>query len=528
MPTFNDFRIQTRFSVLLMTLCLGFVLFGVTAYVTLEKLKVNGPLYQRIIQNKDLVADILPPPAYVLESYLVCLQLGRQPSSTPIEQLVSRLNDLRRDYDSRFRFWQGAQLEGPLVELLLVKSHEAVQAFYGVAFDELVPAVTRGEPQGIDAALQRLETHYARHRAVIDRVVELANARASADETQAKEADAAALRLLMTIFSLALGVSVLLMWLITRSVISPVSAAARAARTFATGDLRQTVQPQGKDETAQLLTALGDMRDNLSRLVLHARQSSESVAQASVQIASGNADLIDRTSHQASSLRQATSSMEALGVTVRHTADNAQRASALAQHAAEVAVHGRNVVAEVVGTMGAIQASSRRMADIVGLIDGLAFQTNLLSLNAAVEAARAGERGRGFAVVAGEVRQLAARSAEAAKEVRALIQSSDAQIGQGASRAGVAGQAMGDVVSEIQSLAALVHDISAASHEQRTGVAQLAVAVQQIDRSTQQNSVLVEQMASAAAGLRHEASDLVQQVSSFQVGDTVPGPQSRS
>jgi methyl-accepting chemotaxis protein len=519
MPAFNDFRIKTRFSALLVIFFLGFVLFGATAYLTLEKLKVNGPLYQRIVQNKDLVADILPPPAYVLESYLVCLQLGRSRDTAQQAQLAERLTTLRQDYDTRHAFWQGAALDEPLGNLMLVQSHEAVQAFYRIAFDELLPAVQRQDATAVEAAIEALEARYEAHRATIDRVVALANERAAADESLAQATDTASLRLLVVIFCLSLGVSLALMLLITRSVVSPVSAAARLAQTFAAGDLRQPVRPEGRDETAQLLASLGEMRDNLSSLVLHARLSSEAVALASAEIASGNADLSGRTSSQASALQEAAASMEELGATVRHNAENALQASERARQATDVAVRGRQVVTQVVDTMAAIHASSQQIADIVTVIDGIAFQTNILALNAAVEAARAGEAGRGFAVVAGEVRQLAVRSAQAAREVKGLIAASNARVDRGAALAGEAGQAMVDVVGEIQGVAALVGEISTASGEQSAGVSQLAIAVQQIDRSTQQNSALVEQMVAAAAGLNQQAGELVQKVSAFQVAE---------
>ncbi|HEV6964146.1 methyl-accepting chemotaxis protein [Roseateles sp.] len=519
MVTFSHYRIGTRFSALLVIFFLGFALFGAAAFHTLDRLKVNGALYQRIVQTKDLVADILPPPEYILESYLVCLQLARATEPAAQSQLVERLKGLRKDYLARHEFWAQARLDAPLAGLLLDTANQPVEAFYRTAFDDLAPAIQHGDKAAAEAAMGRLEAAYEVHRAAIDQVVEIANRRAVADEAEARESNESATWTMGAIFAASLGASLLLVALITRSVVGPVGDAVRVARTFASGDLRQAVHPQGRDETAQLMGALGEMRDSLSDLVHRVRNSSETVAHASAEIAHGNADLSARTESQASSLQQAAASMEQLGSTVRHNADNASEASLLAQTAAGVAVQGGRVVAEVVATMRDIHGASQRIADITGVIDGIAFQTNILALNAAVEAARAGEEGRGFAVVAAEVRSLATRSAEAAKQIRGLIEDSVERVEKGAGLADRAGQAMGEVVGEIQRVAHIVGEISVASSEQSTGVSQLGLAIHQLDRVTQQNSALVEEMAAAASGLSGQAAELVRMVTTFKLAD---------
>ena len=304
---------------------------------------------------------------------------------------------------------------------------------------------------------------------------------------------------------------------ITRAVTRPAGHAVRAARAIAAGDLTTDVPPGGKDEMGQLLTALRDMRDSLARVVSGVRGNAEGVASASSQIASGNNDLSARTEQQASALEETAASMEELGSTVRQNADNARQANQLAVSASTVAVQGGDVVAEVVETMKGINASSNKIADIISVIDGIDFQTNILALNAAVEAARAGEQGRGFAVVASEVRSLAGRSAEAAKEIKLLITASVERVEQGTLLVDKAGATMTEVVASIRRVTDIMGEISAASSEQSAGVGQVGEAVTQMDQATQQNAALVEEMAAAASALNAQAGELVNAVAVFKL-----------
>jgi methyl-accepting chemotaxis protein len=274
---------------------------------------------------------------------------------------------------------------------------------------------------------------------------------------------------------------------------------------------------QGNDEISDLLRSLTTMQENLVSLVAKVRQGSESVANASSEIASGNNDLSARTEQQAAALQQTASSMSELGSTVENSANSARQASQLATNASSVAVRGGEVVGQVVETMKGINESSRKIADIISVIDGIAFQTNILALNAAVEAARAGEQGRGFAVVASEVRALAGRSADAAKEIKTLISASVERVEYGSTLVDQAGSTMNEVVAAIRRVTDIVGEISASSAEQSSGVAQVGQAVNQIDQATQQNAALVEEMAAAASGLKNQALDLVNAVSVFKL-----------
>ena len=324
---------------------------------------------------------------------------------------------------------------------------------------------------------------------------------------------------LMAVVS-ALGV-VIAVWL-SRQIVNPLHRAVTLAEQVADGDLSQHIAISGKDEIATLLRALQVMQSNLARLVVNVRQGSESVATASSEIAQGNNDLSMRTEQQASAIQQTASSMEQLSATVKQNADSAHQANQLAVKASTVAVEGGSVVSQVVETMKGINESSRQISDIIQVIDGIAFQTNILALNAAVEAARAGEQGRGFAVVASEVRSLAGRSAEAAKEIKSLINASVERVDQGSLLVDKAGATMTEVVSSIRRVTDIMGEISAASTEQATGVANVGTAITQMDHTTQQNAALVEEMAAAASSLRGQAQELVQTVAAFKTADNGP------
>ncbi|MFG6463056.1 methyl-accepting chemotaxis protein [Roseateles sp. DXS20W] len=304
---------------------------------------------------------------------------------------------------------------------------------------------------------------------------------------------------------------------ITRSITVPVQRASEAVRAVAGGDLTLRVHSSGRDELGQLLSMLDDMTQNLARMVSGVRQGCEQLNVAAAEIAQGNADLSARTESQASSLEQTAASVEQMAAQIKANADNARQADQLANRASEVAQQGGTAVGEVVDTMDGISAASRKIGDIIGTIDGIAFQTNILALNAAVEAARAGEQGRGFAVVAGEVRLLAQRSAEAAKEIKSLIGDSVTKVESGSAQVLTARETIGQMVNEVRRVTDLVGEITVSSREQSEGVGQINAAVSQLDQATQQNAALVEQTAAAAESMRTQTGRLVEAVAAFRV-----------
>ncbi|MBP6599886.1 MAG: MCP four helix bundle domain-containing protein [Giesbergeria sp.] len=322
--------------------------------------------------------------------------------------------------------------------------------------------------------------------------------------------------LMLALAGMGLLVGIVLSVGITRSITLPLHRAVGLARTVAGGDLSSRIEVTGSDETSELLQALRDMNDNLSGIVLRVRSGSESIATATGQIAAGNTDLSARTEEQAAALEQTTASIGELAGTIKQNYEYGKNANQIADSAAQVAVKGGEMVTQVVHTMEAINHSSRKIADIIGVIDGIAFQTNILALNAAVEAARAGEQGRGFAVVASEVRSLAGRSATAAKEIKGLIDSSVSDVTAGCQQVEQAGATMDEIVVSVRRVADIMNEISLASQDQSDGMAQINQAMAQMDQVTQSNAALVEEAAAAAQSLEHQAHGLVDAVSVFK------------
>lgn len=353
----------------------------------------------------------------------------------------------------------------------------------------------------------------------IERLVEI-NEKGVKASTAAAEATYTSSRLyILGIVAVCIAAALGLALWISRVISRPLNEAVGVAQRVAGGDLTATIRPGGADETGQLLAALKSMNDNLQNIVGEVRSGTDTIVTASGEIASGNLDLSSRTEQQAGSLEETASAMEELTSTVSQNAENARQANQLAMTASEVAVAGGNVVGQVVDTMGSINASSKRIVDIISVIDGIAFQTNILALNAAVEAARAGEQGRGFAVVASEVRSLAQRSASAAKEIKMLIDDSVAKVSTGSKLVEQAGATMEEVVSSVRRVTDIVSEITAASQEQSDGIGQINLAITQMDKVTQQNAALVEEAAAAAQSMQEQAVRLTQVVGTFKLND---------
>ena len=309
----------------------------------------------------------------------------------------------------------------------------------------------------------------------------------------------------------------LISWLLIRSITRPLLGAVSLANTVASGDLTSHIEIKSRDETGKMMQALKDMNDSLVKIVGNVRTSVDAITVSAKEIAAGNSDLSQRTEEQASSLQETASSMEELSATVKHNAENAKQANQLSLGARDVALKGGDIVSKVVTTMASINDSSNKIVDIISVIEGIAFQTNILALNAAVEAARAGEQGRGFAVVASEVRNLAQRSAAAAKEIKSLIGDSVDKVETGSKQVDQAGETMQEIVSAVKRVTDIMSEIAAASNEQSAGIEQVNQAIIQMDEVTQQNAALVEQAAAAAEAMQEQAGTLMEAVSIFKL-----------
>ncbi|WP_353178573.1 methyl-accepting chemotaxis protein [Delftia acidovorans] len=462
----------------------------------LQSLKDNANVSARVVRNLALITD----PAQMAEE------------SRRLDEVVARNGLVMKELDQRLQTEQARRLfadirqaRQPFVETMR-QAGDLGLANQGDAARDLIMGRLR--------SLQT--TYFDAVEALVD--YQKAQTQATVDGSLRRVAEDGVAMLVLTLLAAALGG--LVAWMITRTVKQQLggepSYAAGVARQIAQGDLSVRVQLAAGD-TSSLLRAMEDMRAGLARVVADVRQSSESIATGASQIASGNADLSQRTEEQASNLEQTAASMEEMNATVKLNADTVRTATQLAASSSQAATGGGKIVDRVVATMEQITASSRKIEDIIGVIDSIAFQTNILALNAAVESARAGEQGRGFAVVASEVRSLAQRSAGAAKEIKALIGESVSKVDEGSGLVGEAGSAMQDIVRQAQQVADLIGEIGAATAEQADGVAQVGDAVVQLDQVTQQNAALVEESAAAAASLNAQAARLVDLVSLFKL-----------
>ncbi|MDO8065405.1 methyl-accepting chemotaxis protein [Janthinobacterium sp. SUN206] len=446
----------------------------------------------------------------------------------------------------RTRAWNNIEAGRKLYEPLPQTPEEAVlwQRFQGEwtawkADDDKVRAILRQLADNRDEARQKelfvgFYKQYQDSRALFGKaegtlndIIKLNNgvADASVKDGSAAVIRSESLMVILGLLASALGIGCAAY--ITRAITQPINSAVKVAQTVASGDLTSQIEVHTTEETGQLLQALKDMNSSLVSIVGQVRSGTETIATASSQIASGNLDLSSRTEEQASSLEETASSMEELTSTVRQNADNAQQANQLALSASGVAVKGGEVVGKVVETMDAINDSSRKIVDIISVIDGIAFQTNILALNAAVEAARAGEQGRGFAVVATEVRNLAQRSAGAAKEIKTLIGDSVVAVDAGSKLVAEAGSTMAEIVSSVQRVTDIMAEISLATQEQSSGIDQINQAIGQMDQVTQQNAALVEEAAAAAESLQEQSGQLAEVVSVFKL-DGAQAPAARA
>ena len=523
----NNLKISTRLVGLLEVLCCLVLLVGGAGLLGMGQSNagLKSVYDDRVLPLKQIkiVADM-----YAV-NVVDAAHKVRDGGMTPAQGLQS-VADARKAVETNWSAYLATKLTPEEVKLvdqfkpLQAKADKAAEVLQGLFRAGDIPAITAFAARDMYPAMDPLQD-------VLGQLMQVQLDYAKAEYDSA----AASYQTIWMVTALAVAAGLLLAVLVGGSMIRQISQslgnAVRITESVAQGDLTVSIQARGKDEIAKLLGGLTTMRDNLAHVVSGVRSNAQGVASASAEIASGNNDLSIRTEQQASALQETAASMEELSSTVKQNADNAHQANQLAMSASTVAGQGGEVVAEVVSTMKGINDSSKRIADIISVIDGIAFQTNILALNAAVEAARAGEQGRGFAVVAGEVRNLAQRSADAAKEIKLLITASVERVEQGTQLVDKAGATMTEVVGAIRRVTDIMGQISAASSEQSSGVSQVGEAVTQMDQATQQNAALVEEMAAAASSLSHQAQALVGAVAVFKLDSQTSrgthGPASR-
>jgi len=522
----SDIKISVKLGAVFLILVISTAMAG--GFAMFELAKING-------NTEDMATNWMPSVTMVgdlqihlntirraeMQHVIAVLGEEKSPEEDPINKAKAKIGEIGDKYKTMVT---GAEEEKMWAE------YQKNLARYYEAQKKLLELSNIGPAEAIASAAYMNGESQAALRALfktLDGLIAFNKQGAEQAYSSAKSTYSVARGGLMLVVLIAIALAAGLGLWITRLITRPLGFAVQAAQGFAKGDLTVSLDANGKDEISLLLHAMEDMRTSLAGVVSNVRRGSESVANASAEIAQGNHDLSSRTEQQASALEQTAASMEELGATVRGNAESALHANQLAADASVVATQGGEVVSQVVQTMKGINDSSRKISDIISVIDGIAFQTNILALNAAVEAARAGEQGRGFAVVASEVRSLAGRSAEAAKEIKMLINASVERVEQGTTLVDKAGETMEKVVASIKRVTNIMVEISASSNEQAAGVAQVGEAVSHMDTATQQNAALVEQMAAAASSLKQQSQELVNVVAVFKLSAEQEAPAAR-
>ena len=471
-----------------------------------------------IFTAKDITADILPPPLYLIEARLTLSQ-GIEGTLTP-DEATRTFDKLAQDYSARVDYWRKTPTFG-IEKYLLGEQHDAALKFLVAARRDVLQPLAAGNTAAARAALPGVHKLYEAHRAAVDKTVTVSNDFADNNLAAFDAIETSNSRASMGVLVGALFLCVALYIGARRrlhsAVSSPLINACEAAQKIAEGDLTCDIRVYGRDEARQMLKALADMKDSLQSIVALVRTSSDAIFTDSTLMSTGNTDLSKRTEEQASSLQQTTASMLEIRSAVQKNSETAEQATWLASSTSQAVQQGGEVMNQVISTMQDITASAQKITEITAIIDGIAFQTNILALNAAVEAARAGEQGRGFAVVAGEVRSLAQRSAEAAREIKKLISSSIEKVENGSRLVENAGASMDGIVSQVRKVSDFITEISSTAKEQVSAISQITDAVGQLDLVTQQNAALVENGAATAKNLTHQSQLLAGLVGRFQV-----------
>ena len=481
--------------------------------ISITTIRIGSSAYDDIIQVKDLVADILPPPLYIVEA--ISEARGAFLRSEPMADIKKRIDQLHKDYDERRTYWKSANLDSELKDKLTGSSHFHVAKFWNL-LEQLLPAIEANNDVAAKKIYQELNESFRAHRLTINEIVVGAETLNKAVEAKAAQQGLVALWSIGAVDGALLLLLMIGIVAIIRRLVTPLGIVGRGLERLSEGDLTAKLTEKVPPEYRQLQDNFNAAVGKLQSIIGSVATSAREVTNASAEIATSTTDLSQRTEEQAASLEETSASMVEISAAVKKNAESAHQANESADATREVADRGGTVVAEAVDAMAKIEESSRKISDIIGVIDEISRQTNLLALNAAVEAARAGDAGRGFAVVASEVRSLAQRSS-AAKDIKDLITNSNSQVKDGVDLVNRAGGALTEIMASIKTVFAVVSDIASASAEQASGIDQINKALAQMDEVTQQNSALVEENAAMAKTLEHQAKSMDDQVAFFQI-----------
>ncbi|WP_332765391.1 methyl-accepting chemotaxis protein [Phenylobacterium sp.] len=594
-------RIQRAINLLAVAVFAGLLASAAASFYAIQQLRVGGPLYDRIVLGKDLVADILPPPAYVIEAYLVTRLALDAPAT--VGEAKARIAKLHEEYDQRHAFWTDAPLPADLKRDMVETSHAEVQRFWAEVEGDFLPALERGDTDAARASMGEVAAAYTAHREVVDRMVAAANDMNKATEAQAARDRTWLMGLAGLMALVSAGMLMIGVWVARVGLVTPIGRMTKVMSRVAAGEAVETPYKQRTDEIGEMAQAVEVFRQAADeREALLAREAGERtqaaearegaaaeretengrrdqvmtqlgrglerlsagdlslrlteafppdyekirrdfnaameelartlgvISEATAEVRAGASgistateSLAQRTEQQAAALEETAAALDQITSTVGKTAESAEAARRAVGEATQAAQESDGVVAEAMGAMTRIEQSSHEIGQIIGVIDEIAFQTNLLALNAGVEAARAGEAGRGFAVVASEVRALAQRSAEAAKEIKALVSTSNAEVENGVRLVGGAGEALTLIAAKVGEIHDLVVAMAASAREQATGIGQVNSAVADMDRGVQQNAAMVQEATSASHGLTGQAEELSQMVRRFRLGGVQEG-----
>ncbi len=549
--------LRNRLMLQVAVFCVALGAIALASYNALEQFKVGGPRYKQIVITKDLLADVLPPPQTLLEAYLLTLQMSQETDEQKLESMARKLSDFQLEYERTHQIWVGAPLPENIKHRIIVSAYNPAVEFFEICKSDFLPAVrAKNAEKTLSLVRGILQSKYEEHRKAIDDLVPILSSASSVDERKVGDDVASAMRAQLWLALAGLLVPATIAFFLTRGILSCVAELTRAAQGMVAGEYIK-IEYDAKDEIGQMVVAFqklaeaqqakadsavhiaaGDlsvdvraqsdkdalgkslqlMVANLRRLIGEVNEAANQVTAGADQINSASQALSAGATEQASSIEQISSSMTQIRSLTKNTADNAAQASKLTGAARDMAENGNKQMKTLVFSIGEISASSQEISKIIKVIDDIAFQTNLLALNAAVEAARAGRHGKGFAVVAEEVRNLASRSAKAARATSDLIEASNAKVENGLSVVENAAKALTEIVNHVVQAAKIAGDIAVASDEQARGIAQIAEGLTQIDRVTEQNTSNSEETAAAAEELAGQAAHLQHLLSRFKLG----------